>query len=309
MDTSQFLMWIVFNAFVFLMLALDLGVFHRKDRPIKLREALIWSAAWIALALTFNVFVWFSMGPEKASEFLAGYLTEKALSVDNLFVFLLIFSYFSIPQRFQHKILFWGIFTAIVMRGIFIVTGEALIHTFHWSIYLLGGFLVIIGVKMTLENGEKQIHPEKNMVIRLFKKFMPVTNDMEGKFFVKESEHYLATPLFIALLMIESMDLVFAMDSVPAVVAITYDPFIAYTSNVFAILGLRALYFALAGIKNLFSDLRFGIAAILVLVGLKMEFSDIYKLPVGIIICVIAGILAVCMLTSILGRRKHQLNH
>jgi tellurite resistance protein TerC len=309
MFVNEIMLWVVFNIFVFVMLGLDLGVFHRKNRPVKLREALIWSVFWIILALTFDVLIWFSMGAVKASEFLTGYSIERTLSVDNLFVFILIFSYFSIPQQFQHKVLFWGIFSAIAMRGVFIITGTALLQTIHWSIYLFGGFLVFVGAKMAFEDGEKQINPEKNIVIRLLKKFMPVTNDMEGRFFIKQREHRLATPLFVALLVIESTDLLFAMDSVPAVVAITYDPFIAYTSNVFAILGLRALYFALAEIKDLFTDLRFGIAIILVFVGMKMGLSDIYKVPVDIVLYFIAGILSISILTSILRRRKHQLIH
>lgn len=306
MSPIQLLMWIAFNAFVFVMLALDLGVFHRKDRPIKLREALVWSAVWIALALVFNVLVWFSMGSQKAFEFMTAYLTEKSLSVDNLFVFFLIFSYFAIPTRHQHKILFWGILSAVIMRGIFILTGEMLIQAFHWSIYVLGVLLIFAGVKIAFENGEKQIHPEKNLVIKLFKRFIPVTDDTEGKFFVKQSVCLHATTLFIALLAIESMDLVFALDSVPAVVAITYDPFIAYTSNIFAILGLRALYFALAGIKDFFHDLQIGIAIILVFIGIKMELSDIYKVPISIVLYTIAGIFMVSTLTSVLRRHRNK---
>jgi tellurite resistance protein TerC len=306
MDVSQLSMWVVFNIFVFGMLALDLGVFHRKDRPIKLREALMWSSVWIALALVFNVFVWFSMGSQKASEFLAAYLTEKMLSVDNLFVFLLIFSYFNVPLRYQHKILFWGILTAIIARGIFILSGEVLIQAFHWSVYALGILLIALGGKILLENEEKQIHPEKNMVIRFFKKFTLISDNADGKFFVKQSAHFMATPLFITLLAIESTDLIFALDSIPAVIAITYDPFIAYTSNIFAILGLRALYFTLAGIKDIFQDLRFGIAAILVFIGIKMELSDIYKIPTGIILCTIVGTLTIFAMISILRRRKNE---
>lgn len=309
MDISQLSMWIAFNVFVFGMLVLDLVVFHRKDRPIKLREALSWSGVWISLALAFNLFVWFSMGSDKALEFLSAYLTEKALSVDNLFAFLLIFSYFGVPSRFQHKILFWGILTAIVARGIFILTGEILINTFHYSIYALGAFLVILGGKIAFQNEEKQVNPEKNMMIRLFRKLMPVTNNTEGKFFVKQSMRLMATPLLITLIAIETTDLVFALDSVPAVVSLTYDPFIAYSSNIFAILGLRALYFALAGIKDLFKDLRFGIAMIIVFVGVKMELSDIFKIPTSMVLSFIVGVLAVFAIVSILRQHREKSNN
>ncbi|MFH0931813.1 MAG: TerC family protein [Candidatus Zixiibacteriota bacterium] len=304
--SNQVLLWIIFNVFVFVMLALDLGVFHRKAHVIKIKEALVWCSVWIALALLFNLGVYFWLGSEKALEFLAGYLTEKSLSVDNIFVFLLIFTYFRVPPLYQHKVLFWGILGALVMRAIFIATGIALIQKFHWIIYIFGAFLILTGVKMALQK-DKKIHPERNPVLRLFRRFMPVTESYEGdKFFVKISRRYLATPLFVVLLVVETTDVIFAVDSIPAIFAITLDPFIVYTSNVFAILGLRALYFALAGIMLLFHYLHYGLSVILVFLGVKMLIADIYKIPVGISLAVIAGILFLSVITSVVRPRKSE---
>lgn len=296
--------WILFNLFVLVMLALDLGVFHRKAHVVRLREALGWSVVWICMALLFNLLIYSWLGPEKALQFLAGYIIEKSLSVDNLFVFLLIFSYFSVPSIYQHKILFWGILGALIMRAIFIAAGITLIQKFHWMIYLFGGFLVITGIKMALQK-DKEIDPEANPVLRLFRRFVPVTDRYhEAHFFVVEKGKRWATPMFVVLLLIETTDVIFAVDSIPAILAVTQDPFIVYTSNVFAILGLRALYFALAGIMQLFHYLHYGLSAILVFVGTKMLISEFYKVPIGIALAVIAGILLISVIASILRPRQ-----
>jgi tellurite resistance protein TerC len=302
--STKILIWIGFNIFVILMLALDLGVFHRKAHVIKIKEALLWSGFWIALALLFNLGIYFWRGPETALEFLTGYLIEKSLSVDNLFVFLLIFSYFDVPPLYQHKVLFWGILGALIMRAIFIVAGITLIQAFHWILYLFGIFLIFTGIKLALHK-EREIHPERNPVIRIFRRLMPVSDQHEGdKFVVKKSGKYLFTPLFIVLLMIETTDVIFAVDSIPAILAITLDPFIVYTSNVFAILGLRALYFALAGLMRLFHHLHYGLSAILVLVGVKMLLADIYKIPTVITLGLIAGILLISIIASVVKPRR-----
>jgi len=302
--SNQILWWVVFNIFVLAMLAIDLGVFHRKAHEIKTKEALIWSAIWITLALLFNLGIYFWRGPQTALEFLTGYLIEKSLSVDNIFIFLLIFSYFRVPALYQHKVLFWGILGALVMRAIFIAAGVTLIQKFHWLIYIFGGFLILTGIKMALEK-EKKIHPERNPVLRLFRRFVPVTSDYEGdKFLVKREGRYFATPLFITLLIVETTDVIFAIDSIPAILAITLDPFIVYTSNVFAILGLRSLYFALAGIMQLFHYLHYGLSAILVFVGAKMLLAYIYKIPVDIALGVVAGFLLISVIASIIRPRE-----
>lgn len=292
-------LWVGFNVFVLGMLALDLGVLHRKARVIEIKEALLWSAVWVALAFLFNLGIYFWQGQEVALEFLTGYLIEKALSVDNIFVFLLIFSYFRVPSIYQHKVLFWGILGALIMRVIFIVAGVALIQRFHWIIYVFGAFLVVTGIKMALQK-DKEIHPERNPVLSLFRRFMPVTDRYEGsRFFVKREGRFAATPLFIVLLLVETTDLIFAADSIPAILAITFDPFIVYASNVFAILGLRALYFALAGVMQRFHYLHYGLSAILIFLGIKMLLGDLYKIPVGIALGVVAGILLISVISSI----------
>jgi tellurite resistance protein TerC len=297
-------MWVGFNLFVLAMLALDLGVFHRKPHEVTIKEALVWSGVWVALALLFNLGLYYWRGPEPALEFLTGYLIEKSLSVDNIFVFLLIFSYFRVPASYQHRVLFWGILGALVMRAAFIALGISLIRRFHWVIYVFGAFLILTGVKMALEKG-KEIHPERNPVLRLFRRFVPVTDDYQSsKFFVKQRGRYFATPLFIVLLVVETTDVIFAVDSIPAILAITLDPFIVYTSNVFAILGLRALYFALAGVMRLFHHLHYGLSAILVFVGAKMLLADFYKIPVGVALGVIAGVLIISVIASMAFPRK-----
>ena len=303
MDT-QAGMWIGFNVFVLLMLALDLGVFNRKDHEIKIKEALIWSGVWIFLALLFNAIIYYTKGAEPAMQFLTGYVIEKSLSIDNIFVFVLVFSYFKVPSLYQHRVLFWGIIGALIMRAIFIVAGITLIEKFHWIIYIFGAFLVLTGIKLAINNGTK-IDPEHNPVVRLFRKFFPATNKYHGnKFWILENGKRTATPLFIVLILIETTDLIFAVDSIPAILAITNDAFIVYTSNVFAILGLRSLYFALSGIMNLFHYLHYGLAAILVFVGVKMCIVDIYKIPVSYSLFVIAGILVFSILASILNRKE-----
>lgn len=300
------LTWVSFLLFVFFLFVLDLGVFHRKHHEIKVREALLLSAFWIALSLLFNVGVYFLHGKTRALEFLAGYVIEKSLSMDNIFVFLVIFKYFSVPAQYQHKVLFWGIIGALAMRAIFIAVGVTLIHKFHWVIYVFGVFLIFTGYKM-LTQKEKEIHPEKNPLLKLFKKFMPVVNHYdEAKFFTKENGKRCATPLFVVLLVIETTDVIFAVDSIPAILAISRDPFIVYTSNVFAILGLRALYFALAGIMPLFHYLHYGLSAILIFVGAKMLITDIYKVPIGIALGVVAGILLLSILVSVLFSKKEE---
>ena len=302
--SSPVLVWVAFNVFVLAMLALDLGVFHRKAHEVRLREALIWSAVWIGLALLFNVGVYFWRGSETALQFLTGYVIEKSLSVDNIFVFLMIFSYFRVPALYQHKVLFWGILGALIMRAIFIAAGVALIQKFHWVIYIFGAFLILTGIKMAWQK-DKEIHPERNPVVRLFRRLMPVTDRYEGDhFFVRKNQEWLATPLFVVLLLVETTDLIFAVDSIPAILAITLDPFIVYTSNVFAILGLRALYFALAGIMQLFHYLHYGLSAILVFVGVKMMLVDVYKIPVAIALGVIAGILLISVVLSAVRPRR-----
>ena len=296
--------WAGFILFVLAMLAIDLGVFHRKSHEVTIREALAWSGVWIILALLFNLGVYYWLGPEPALAFLTGYLIEKSLSVDNIFVFLLIFTYFRVPPRYQHQVLFLGILGALVMRAILIILGISLIQRFHWVIYLFGAFLILTGVKMALEK-DKEIHPERNPALRLFRRLAPVTDDYrDGQFFVKQGGRYFATPLFITLLAVETTDLIFAVDSIPAILAITLDPFIIYTSNVFAILGLRALYFALAGLMKLFHHLHYGLSAILVFVGAKMLLADFYKIPVGVALGAVAGILIISVIASMAFPRK-----
>ena len=300
MQIDPLWLWIGFNVFVLALLALDLGVFHRDAHEVKVKEALVWSAVWIGLALSFNVGVFVFGGAQKGLEFLTGYLIEKSLSVDNIFVFLLIFSYFSVPARYQHKVLFWGIIGALVMRAIMIAAGAALITEFHWIIYLFGALLVVSGIKMATQR-EIEIHPERNPLVRLFRRVMPVTEGYEGeRFFVRRAGVLFATPLFVTLLMVESADLMFAVDSIPAIFAITTDPFIVYTSNVFAILGLRSLYFALAGIMGRFHYLKLGLSVVLVFVGLKMLLTDIYKIPVLVSLGIVAAVLAISVIASLL---------
>jgi tellurite resistance protein TerC len=291
-------LWVGFNVFVLALLALDLGVFHRKAHEVSLKEATVWSVVWISLALAFNGVIYYWRGADTAFEFFTGYLIEKSLSVDNIFVFVLIFSAFSVPAAYQHRVLFWGILGALVMRGALILVGAALLKEFHWIIYVFGAFLVFTGVQMAWHRHEES-HPENNALVRWLRRVMPITKDYEGdKFFVRRAGKPLATPLLMVLLVVESSDLVFAVDSIPAIFAVTQDPFIVYTSNVFAILGLRSLYFLLAGVMDKFYYLKLGLSAVLVFVGAKMLLVDVYKIPIVLSLGVIAGILVIAVIAS-----------
>ncbi|MBI5707589.1 MAG: TerC family protein [Armatimonadetes bacterium] len=309
--------WGAFMAFVLVMLALDLGVFHRQAHKVEIKEALAWSGVWIGLALLFNLglfFFWDQIQPgsrytneEAGFAFLAGYLIEKALSVDNIFVFLLIFGYFSVPEKYQHRVLFWGIIGALIFRAIFIAAGAALLEKFFWTMIIFGLFLIFTGIKMAIVR-DKKIDPEKNPLVRLFRRLMPVTPDYRGqKFFTRIDGRLWATPLFVVLLMVEFTDVIFAVDSIPAIFAITSDPFLVFTSNVFAILGLRALFFALAGLMQMFHYLSYGLAAILVFVGGKMLYNyaekvivpEWPKFPVALSLGIIVAILGTAILASI----------
>jgi len=293
-------LWIGFTVFVLAMLALDLGVFHRKAHEVSVKEALTWTGVWVSLALVFNVGVYFWFGSERALEFLTGYVIEKALSVDNIFVFIVVFSAFAVPAKLQHRVLFWGILGALVMRAIFIVVGAALLHRFHWVIYIFGAFLVFTGVKLLLQRGE-EVHPERNPLFRLFRRLVPSVSDYrEGAFTVVEGGKRYATPLLLVLVAIEITDLVFAVDSIPAIFAITNDPFIVFTSNIFAILGLRALYFALAGVMQKFHYLKVGLSLVLVFVGAKMLLAGVYKIPIWASLGMIVGLLGGSIVASLL---------
>ncbi len=295
-------LWIGFTVFVLAMLALDLGVFHRKAHDVKVREALIWTAVWIALSLVFNAGVYYWFGATKALEFLTGYVIEKALSVDNIFVFIIVFASFAVPSRLQHRVLFWGILGALVMRGMFIYLGAALLQRFHWVMYVFGAFLVFTGIKLLFQKDE-EVHPEKNPLFRLFRRFVPSVGEYrDGHFMVVENGRRYATPLLLVLVAIETTDLVFAVDSIPAIFAVTTDPFIIYTSNVFAILGLRSLYFALHGMMGKFHYLKVGLAGVLSFVGVKMLISGYYKIPILISLLAIVVLLGASIVASLLRR-------
>ncbi|MGI6340351.1 MAG: TerC family protein [Bacteroidales bacterium] len=299
------LFWIGFHVLIFTVLAIDLGLLNKNPHAISLKEAIIWSASWITLALLFNLFVLFEFGKTKALEFLTGYVIEYSLSVDNIFVFILIFSYFSVKPQYQHKILFWGILGALVMRGIFIFAGVSLINRFHWIVLVFGAFLVITGVKMLFHN-DVSVDPEKNALVRVFRKILPVSETLHGdRLFIRQNGRLFATPLFLVLLVIESSDLIFAVDSIPAVLAISHDTFIVYTSNIFAILGLRSLYFAVSGIMGYFRFLKVGLALVLTFVGLKMlaSFFD-FEIPVLISLLIIVSILVITIIASIIFKKN-----
>jgi tellurite resistance protein TerC len=312
-DASIWL-WIGFNLFVLALLAVDLGVFHQKAHKVSIKEATIWSIVWITLSMLFNLgvyFFWDKFVPasdysngEAALAFFTGYLLEKSLSVDNIFIFVVIFSFFAVPAAYQHRVLFWGILGALIMRGILIVVGAALLKEFHWIIYVFGAFLIFTGIRMAIQRHD-EVHPENNPVVKLLRRIMPVTEDYEGeKFFVRRLGKLMATPLFLVLLIVESTDLIFAVDSIPAIFAVTDDPFIVYTSNVFAILGLRSLYFLLAGVVDKFHYLKLGLSAVLVFVGVKMVLVDIYKIPIGLSLAVIASILTISIIASLRRARR-----
>jgi tellurite resistance protein TerC len=302
---NQILLWVGFNVFVLAMLAVDLLIFHRKSHEVSMKEAAGWTAVWVSLALAFNGGIASYFGTEVGLQFLTGYLIEKALSVDNIFVFVLIFAYFKVPAKYQHRVLFWGILGALVMRGSMIAVGATLIKQFHWIIYLFGAFLIITGIRMATQK-EHDIEPQSNPVIRLIRKIWPVTDSYhEEKFFVRQhvdgkGMRLVATPLFVVLVMVETTDLIFAVDSVPAIFAITQDPFIVYTSNVFAILGLRSLYFLLAGVIHKFHFLQLGLSIVLIFVGSKMLLSEVVKVPVLLSLGVIASVLALSVVASLM---------
>jgi tellurite resistance protein TerC len=300
---NETLAWILFNIFVVGMLALDLGVIHRRARTLSLRQALGWSSLWIGLAASFAVLLYVVQGRTAALEFSTGYVIELSLSCDNLFIFLLIFRYFQLPEPEQYRVLFWGILGAIGMRAAFIFAGVGLIRHFHWIIYAFGLLLIYSGLRLMFQRGE-QVDPSKNPVLRLFRKLMPVTPEyVDGKFFVRR-EQLCATPLLLVLLVIETTDVVFAVDSIPAVLAITLNTFIVYTSNIFAILGLRSLFFALSSLMDVFEYLHYGISGVLVFVGLKMLLSHHYPIPTEVSLAVIAGILAATIVASALHRGR-----
>ncbi len=299
------LFWILFSAFLLGMLVLDLGVFHRKAKVIQPREALVWSGIWIAIAMAFAGFIFAWQGTQAGTEFLTGYMIEKSLSIDNVFVFALIFSYFAVPAAYQYRILFWGVVGALVMRGILIASGAALLANFHWIIFIFGGFLVLSGIRMAFHD-ESKADPSRNPVVRLFKKFVPTTDEYDGqKFFTRRSGKLVATPLLTVLVAVEATDLIFAVDSIPAIFAVTDEPFIVFTANALAILGLRALYFALAGIMHRFEYLKVGLSAVLVFVGVKMLVSDIYHMPALLSLAIVLGILGLSVGLSLLRTRDH----
>jgi len=308
MEVSIWL-WVGFNLFVLFMLALDLGVFHRKSHAVSIREAVIWSVVWIAMSLLFNAsiyFFWDQMVPnshytnsEAALAFFTGYIIEKSLSVDNIFVFVLIFSFFAVPAAYQHRVLFWGIIGALVMRGVLIAVGAALIEEFHWIIYVFGAFLVYTGIRMFSHDNIK-VEPEKNPLVKMARRFLPITDGYQGsQFFVKDAGKWMATPLFLVVLFVESTDLLFAVDSIPAIFAVTTDSFIVYTSNVCAILGLRALYFLLANVVEKFHYLSAGLSIILIFVGIKMLIEKFYAIPIGASLGVVFSILTIAIVASL----------
>ncbi len=302
--SESFFLWTGFNLFVLGMLALDLGVFHRKSHEIGVKEALTWTGVWISLSMLFNIFIYFYFDADKAFQFFTGYVIEKSLSVDNIFVIIMIFSYFNVPSSYQHKVLFWGILGALVMRVIFILVGIELIHKFHILIYIFGVFLVYSGIRM-ITAGDVKFDPEKSILVNFARKIFPFTTNFEGdRFFVRRDTRLWATPLFLVVIVVEATDLIFAVDSIPAILAISDDSFIVYTSNVFAILGLRSLYFALSGIEKYFVYLKYGLSAILVFVGVKMCIVDLVKIPVELSLIIIVFILALSMIASVAVRKK-----
>lgn len=292
--------WVAVLGFILAMLTLDLLVFHKDAHAVQMREAVTWSVVWIACGLSFGVLVWIVGGGEAAGSYYAGYLIEKSLSVDNIFVFALLFSYFAVPAAYQHRVLFWGVLGALVMRAIFIAAGAAALERFHWAIYVFGGFLVLTGIRMAM-HGETEVHPDRNPLLRLMRRAVPMTSDYRGqRFIVREAGRWIATPMLAVLVVVETTDVLFAVDSIPAIFAVTRDTFIVFTSNAFAILGLRALYFVLAGAMDRFVYLKAGLAAVLVFVGVKMLLSETYKIPIWLSLSVIAVILAAAIGVSLM---------
>lgn len=307
MDVVHIWLWVLFVVIVAIALGVDMGLkSHRGAHHVSFREASIWSILWVTLALAFAGIVHGTLGPERAFEFLAAYLIEKSLSVDNMFVFIMIFKYFSVPDQYQHRVLKWGIIGAIVMRCVIIFTGVALLEMFHWMLYVFGAFLIFTGLKMFRDNPE-DVHPENNAILKVFKKFMPFTNKLDDHHFVTRIEgRQFATPLLAALLVVEMSDLIFAIDSIPAVLAISKDPFVIFSSNILAILGLRALYFLIHGLIGYFRYLRFGLAIVLLFIGVKMLLANIYKMPIGISLGVVGLILSFSVLLSIFIKEKSE---
>ena len=297
--------WIWFNVAVLAILALDLGVLHRKSSKVSLKEAAIWSGVWVALSLCFAFAIYRNMGKESGLEFLTGYLIEYALSVDNIFVFVLIFSYFSVPEKYQHRVLFWGIIGALVLRGVMIVAGSALVTRFAWTLYIFGAFLVFTGIRMALQKDDAAYDAERDPVLRLARKLIPVTPDYRGdKFFVKEPDktgrmRFAATPLFIVLIIVDTTDIIFATDSIPAIFAVTRDPFIVYTSNICAVLGLRALYFLLANVVDKFVYLKLGLSLVLVFIGAKMLLEHFLHIPIVVALGVVGLVLGTAIFASV----------
>ncbi len=294
------LQWGTFFALVAIMLALDLGVFHRKERRTSLREALVWSIVWTVIAFIFNYWIYYEFGADAGIQFLTGYVIERSLSFDNIFVFIVIFNYFAVPAQHQHRVLFWGILGALISRGLFIAMGTALLEQFAWLIYVFGAFLVYTGIKI-LRNDETEVHPERNPVVRLFQRFVQLTGAYHGKhFFARENGVLMATPLMLVLVVVEATDVVFAVDSIPAIFAITLDRFIIFTSNIFAILGLRALYFLLAGLMHKFRYLGFGLGLVLTFIGVKMLIHHWVEIPTTWSLGAVIGILTLTVVASLL---------
>ena len=292
-------MWIGFNAFVLLMVALDLGVFHRKAHEVSLKEAGFWSVVWVGLALGFNAWIWSAWGPDAGLQFLTGYLIEKSLSVDNIFVFVLLFSFFKVPAMYQHRVLIWGILGALVMRGLFIAAGSYVLEQFHWVLYVFGAILILTGLKMLRQ--QESASPADSTLFRWVRRWLPMTERYHGdRFWIRENGRRLATPLFLVLILVEASDLLFAIDSIPAIFAVTREPFLVFTANVFAILGLRSMYFLLAGVVHRFVYLKVGLAAVLVFVGIKMVIVDLYRIPVAVSLLVILGVIGASIGLSLL---------
>lgn len=298
------LSWIIFGSVVLFALFLDLFVFHRNPHKISVKESLILSAFWVGVGLAFSGYVYYTKGTQAFLEYITGYSLEKALSLDNIFVFILIFSYFKVPEEFRHKVLFWGVLGAIVFRAIFIFAGIELIKLFHWVIYIFGIILIVSAIKLLITE-EKEFHPEETLVYKIAKRLIPLKPTYEdGKFFVREGKKLYATPLFLTLLLVESSDIMFAIDSVPAILAISRDPFIVYTSNIFAILGLRSLYFAASAILPLFHFLHYGLSFILAFIGVKMLISEFYKIPVFVSLLLIFSAVFISVVASLLVKKK-----
>jgi TerC family integral membrane protein len=294
------LFWASFLVVVFILLSLDLGIFHRKAHEVRPKEAMLWSFVWVALSCAFGMWIYFDAGSQKSLEFFTGYLIEYALSVDNVFVFIIIFSYFSVPRHLHHRALFWGILGALFMRGAFILIGTALLHAFHWVIYIFGAFLIYTGFRV-MQHGDAEVEPQRNPIVRLFQRMFPmVATYSSGSFFTRSGNRWFATPLAVVLVTIETTDVVFALDSIPAVFGITTDPFIVYTSNVCAILGLRSMYFLLAAVVNRFAYLGTGLGVVLMFVGAKMVFSDIFPVPIAVALGIVALVLGVSIAASLI---------